>query len=257
MKVYIRKPRNWFGPYQLAEVLCFWAPKIKDEYGFPDKPDWVHKFGEFLAHGFHKETEEQKRKFLNRDRPETWLYKFLSWVDKTKNKIPRQYIKIDYYDTWSMDQTLSPIILPMLKQLKATKHGSPTVDLEDVPEELRFTSHEEWSDQETFDFYKEVSDNKDIDYEGIHTRWEWVIDEMIFAFEHLVDDSWEDKYSSGVMDHYSEPCAWDDEGKPTLYNFKEGPNHTYKCDYDGLDAEWKRVDNGLRLFGKYYRGLWD
>ncbi len=31
MKVYLGKPNNWFGPYQLAELLCFWAPKTKDE----------------------------------------------------------------------------------------------------------------------------------------------------------------------------------------------------------------------------------
>ena len=49
-------------------------------------------------------------------------------------------IHIDEYDTWSMDHTLAPIILPMLKQLKETKHGSPEVDDADVPEELRSTS---------------------------------------------------------------------------------------------------------------------
>ncbi len=256
MKVWIGKPKNWFGPYQLAEKLCFWAPKVKDEYGFHDKPEWVHKFGEFLAHGFHKETEEQSRSWSYK-RPTTWLYDFLSWADKVKNKIPRKHIQIDYWDTWSMDQTLAPIILPMLKQLKETKHGSAYVDLDDAPEHLRFTSTEEWQDQKTFDFYSEFKDNRDVDYEIVHTRWDWVIGEMIFAFEHLVDDSWEEKYSSGNMDHYSEPCAWDDDGKPTMYNFKEGPNHTYKCDYEGLAEEWKRVDNGLRLFGKYFRALWD
>lgn len=256
MKVYIGKPKNWFGPYQLADALCFWVKEVEDEYGIKSKPDWVHNFGEFLAHGFHKETEEEARSW-NNERPKTWLYKSLSWLDAQKNKLSRKHIKIDYWDTWSMDHTLAPIILPMLKQLKETKQGSAYVDLDDVPENLRFTSHEEWEGQKTFDFYFEKSDNKDIDYENIHTRWDWVLGEMIFAFEHLVDDSWEDKYSSGEMDHYSEPCAWDENGKPTLYNFKEGPNHTYKCDYDGLAEEWKRVDNGLRLFGKYFRSLWD
>ena len=49
-------------------------------------------------------------------------------------------IHIDDYDTWSMDHTLAPIIAPMLKQLKATKHGAPFVDDEDVPEHLRSTN---------------------------------------------------------------------------------------------------------------------
>ena len=38
---------------------------------------------------------------------------------------------------------------------------------------------------------------------------------------------------------------------------KEGPNHTYQCDYDGINAIRERMKNGFRLFGKYYEGLWD
>lgn len=251
MKVYLGKPNNWFGPYQLADLLCFWVKEVEDEYGMKDKPDWVHNFGEFLAHGFHKETEENKRKW-NRDRPKTFLYKFLEWVHS--KKVKKEYIKIDYWDTWSMDHTLSPIILKMLKQLKATKHGSGYIDMEDVPEHMRTTETENWDDQKCFEFYHEDTEERKY---NVHDRYEWALDEMIFAFEHLVDDSWEDKYSSGEMDHYSEACKWDENGKPTLYQMKEGPNHTYKCDYDGLAEEWKRVDNGLRLFGKYFRTLWD
>ena len=35
-------------------------------------------------------------------------------------------IVIHNYDTWNMDHTLALIILPMLKQLKETKHGYPS-----------------------------------------------------------------------------------------------------------------------------------
>lgn len=253
MKVYIGKPNDWFGPYQLAELLCFWTPKTKDEFGMDEKPDWVHTFGEFLAHGFHKESEDDKRRmlFTRSERPKTYLFKFLEWVNS--KKIKKEYIKIDYWDTWSMDCTLSPIILPMLKQLKATKHGSGFIDLEDVPEHMRTTTTEDYDGQTTFDFYNEdVPKGHDV-----HSRYEWVLEEMIFAFEHLVDSSWEDKYHTGEYDLYSEPCKFDDDGKATLYQMKEGPKHTHKCDYDGLRKEWERVDNGLRLFGKYYRTLWD
>lgn len=252
MKVYIGKYKNWFGPYQLAEALCFWVKKVPDEIGIKRNPDWVHDFGEWLAYGsVEPDTKVGDITTWNRERPTTLLYKVLLWIDKVKNKIPRQYIKIDYYDTWSMDSTLAPIILPMLKQLKETKHGSPHVELEDVPEHLRGTGYENYESQLCFDFYHEVGDNKDINYEAIHTRWDWVLGEMIFAFEHLVDDSWEDKYRSGEHD-----IQWkklENGCSEMLY----GPNNTYKCDYEGLAAEWKRVDNGLRLFGKYYRGLWD
>jgi hypothetical protein len=42
-------------------------------------------------------------------------------------------VKVDYWDVWNMDHTLSPIILPMLKRLREVKHGSGFVDMEDVP----------------------------------------------------------------------------------------------------------------------------
>ena len=252
MKVYIGKYKNWFGPYQLAELLCFWAKDEADEYGFKRKPDWVHNFGEWLAHGsVEPEPEVGETYKWDRERHNTMLYKFLLWIDKLKNKVPRQYIKIDYYDTWSMDQTLTPIILPMLKQLRDTKHGSPHVDMEDVPEELRVTSHEQWDDQKTFDFYHEVSDNKDINYEAVHTRWEWVLNEMIFAFERLNDDSWEDNFRSGEHD-----LQWT-KLENGMSQMSRGPNDTYECNYEAIAEVNKRIDNGLRLFGKYYRGLWD
>jgi hypothetical protein len=56
------------------------------------------------------------------------------WFDRRTQQIK---VRIDKSDTWSMDHTLGHIILPMLVQLKATKHGAPCTDDKDVPEELR------------------------------------------------------------------------------------------------------------------------
>jgi len=157
-----------------------------------------------------------------------------------------------------MDSTLAPIILPMLKQLRDTKHGSPKVDHEDVPEYMRTTTTEDWDSQSVFDFYNEKqSDGYDIDGYDVHKKWEWVLNEMIFAFEHLVDDEWENEFSSGEINILHVPCEWDENGKPTLYTTEHGPNHTYKCDYDGLFKVHERMGNGFRLFGKYFRHLWD
>ena len=76
---------------------------------------------------------------------------------------------------------------------------------------------------------------------------------MIFAFEHLVDDSWEQDFCSGEIDMVFVKC----EDNSKLSTMEHGPNHTYKCDYDGIAKVSERINNGLRLFGKYYRGLWD
>jgi len=155
-----------------------------------------------------------------------------------------RYVKIDRYDTWNMDNTLAHIILPMLKQLKEDKHGAPFVDDEDVPESLRSTSappkENEW----------DTDDNH-------QKRWDWALDEMIQAFECRVNYEWEDQYRKGEHDMKSVPCDWDADGNATLWTFEKGPNDTYECDYVALGLHMKRNQNGYRLFGKYYEGLWD
>ena len=133
MKIYIGPYKNWVGPYQIAEALCFWAKPVKDEYDMESKPKWVHDFGTWLSHGTTKEEIVESK-----NAPETWLLKLCQWIESKRNRV--SYIKIDKYDTWSMDHTLAMIVLPMLKQLQATKHGAPNVDDEDVPEELKSTS---------------------------------------------------------------------------------------------------------------------
>jgi len=155
-----------------------------------------------------------------------------------------EYVKIDRHDTWSMDHTLANIILPMLKQLRDNKHGAPNVDDEDVPEELKSTSapskENEW----------DIDDNH-------FKRWDWVLDEMIFAFEHKNDDTWQEAFTSGVIDNKSVACEWDENGKAKMFKMVDGPNHTYKCDYEGMKVVEDRIQNGFRLFGKYYQNLWD
>jgi len=147
-----------------------------------------------------------------------------------------------------MDHTLSYIILPMLKQLKEKKHGAPFTDDEDVPEHLRSTAAE--------------PKENEYDTDSNHfLRWDWIMDEMIFAFECELDDSWEDAFRSGNFDTVWLPV--DRDGNPVpeedakLYQMADGPNHTYQCDYEGMKVVQARISNGFRLFGVYYQGLWD
>lgn len=244
MKVKIGQYKNWFGPYQLAEALCFWAKKTEDEYGCKSNPDWVHSFGEWLAHGFAPDEShlpKYQRKY--EERPTTWLYDLMTWIhNKQKRTVD---IKIDKWDTWNMDRTLALIILPMLKQLRATKHGSPFTDDEDVPDHLKASN-------------QPPKENK-YDVDASHdARWDWIVGEMIWAFEqHQPDADWEQQYYSGEHDVYTEPCEWDADGKPKMYEMKRGPSDNFEIDSEGMAAHQKRIDNGFRLFGKYYQGLWD
>jgi len=158
-----------------------------------------------------------------------WLYNITinQIIDRRSDQ--KIKVRIDKYDTWSMDHTLAPIILPMLVQLKATKHGSPWVDDEDVPEELRSTNAKP----------KENEYDTDSNH---HLRWDWVLGEMIWAFEQKARNDWESDYYSECVDDSSELL----DGRFARF-----------VDNEGRKAHQKRMTNGFKLFGKYYENLWD
>ena len=238
MRVKIGNYTSWFGPYQLAEKLMFWVPKEKDEHGFPHTADRVHKFGEWLAHGsIEPDPEVGELYSMWEDRPTTWLYKFLRWIDSKKKRTIK--VHIDRWDIWSMDHTLAYIVLPMLKQLKATKHGAPYIDPKECPPELK-------PKKQT----KKQKDNGETDSTHFE-RWDWVLDEMIFAFESKLDDSWEEQFETGEYD-----LQWKklEDGNSQMVH---GPKHTREYDWEGRKAYQERISNGFRLFGKYYENLWD
>jgi hypothetical protein len=251
MKVKIGEYPGWFGPYQLAELLCFWVKEVEDKYGMKSKPHWVHQFGEWLAYGsIDPEPNVGDITSWDRGRKLTLLNKLLVWIHSKKKRTVK--VQLDRYDTWNMDSTLALIVLPMLKQLRDSAHGSGMVDLEDVPVEMRGTSHEEWDDQKTLEFYNDESDTQKTNVD-VHARWAWVLDEMIFAFETKAGSlqDWEDQFHTGVSD-----IQW-----KTLENgnseMLRGPNDTSTYDYEGRQAYQDRISNGFRLFGKYYENLWD
>jgi hypothetical protein len=153
---------------------------------------------------------------------------------------PVNIIRIDRWDTWSMDHTLADIILPMLKQLNATKHGAPNVDDEDVPEYLR--SHmaqpkeNEWDTDSLW-----------------HMRWDWVLAEIIWAFEQKVADDAEGQF----FDHSAyEPLKGKTNHDAWFKDMSEGASKV-KYDEAGHRVWLDRKHNGFRLFGKYYEALWD
>lgn len=238
MKIRIGPYRSYFGPYHLAELLMFWVPKEKDEHGFPQTADRVHDFGEWLAHGsVEPEAQVGERRKWVRHRSETWISRLLNWIySKQKRTIK---VKIDPWDTWSMDHTLAYIILPMLKQLNKDKRGAPFVDLEDVPKELHGKK-----------LTKKQRESGELDDKHFE-RWDWVMNEMIFAFESKLDDSWEDQFESGESDFEFLQL----EGG--MSELVEGPNHTKQYDWAARRAYEDRIQNGFRLFGKYYSNLWD
>lgn len=165
-----------------------------------------------------------------------WIYNHSINLILDRRSGQKIKVSIDNYDTWSMDHTLAPIILPMLKQLKETKHGSPWVDDEDVPKELRSTS----APPKKNDY--DTDDNH-------HKRWDWVLDEMIWAFEQKArNDGWEGDYYE--YDHIKP------NKDSTDFSESLGLKLTWE-DPEGRKAHQARMSNGFKLFGKYYEALWD
>jgi len=241
MKVYKSCYRShWFSPYVWLDYVFFWTDWSKcsrnstlqtaiDEadgkYKYIEPPDWVERWADRLSP----------------------ISQALQWfLDKIHPRI--DYVRIDPWDTWSMDHTLADIILPMLKQLRETKHGAPHTDDEDVPEYLQ--SH--MAQPKEYEW----------DTDSLHyQRWDWILDEMIFAFEMKCRDDWASEFHSGEHDIRWVPVDKDGnevpKGAHRFYEMRKGPNDTHTVDMEGMQKVQERMTNGFRLFGKYYENLWD
>jgi hypothetical protein len=193
----------YIGPYKNYIGPYIIAKKLL--FWMDKDGDTVYKFGDWLAR-----TKDDK---------DTCLTKFCRWLDNKRSK--KVSVRIDNYDVWNMDSTLAYIILPMLRKLVEDKPGAPFVDLEDVPETLRLAEPTEHGTDSTW-----------------FARWEYVLNEMIFAFENI-NSGWEDQF-------------WNTTPTTDSLHHSNG----YGCDWDARKAYDDRIQNGLRLFGKYYRCLW-
>lgn len=91
-------------------------------------------------------------------------------------------IKIDDFDLWNMDHTLACIIHPMLLKMKESKHGSPCVSNEDVPEELHGFQDENGHDS------------------MVHEKWDWILDQMIYSFQEILNDDGEEQFFKNGFD---------------------------------------------------------
>jgi hypothetical protein len=210
MKIKIGPYKNCIGPYQIMDAIFFWHERYPED-----------KLAERWDYKLHDRMSEWLAN--------TWVNDLCEWIQSKRERNIK--IRIDPWDTWGMDHTLAMIVVPMLKQLQATKHGSPMTDDEDVPEHLRSTSAPDKENQ------------WDVDSNHFK-RWDWIMDEMIWTFEQLSMDDSTDQFFT----HPNEDEVFESNEERLL---------AIKIDNEGLKKHEERISNGLRLFGKYYRGLWD
>ena len=168
-----------------------------------------------------------------------------------KNGSRRVDIQVERFDSWSLDHTLAQIILPCLVQLREIKQG--------VPSEFADVGGEGFSEQSSFDFYKESYSEA---FELGCKRWDEILDKMIWSFEQIVSENYDDLYHHGKPDYdfvktekqYPNPITGKMED--TYQMVDKNPNeHWY--DYVGHREHERRIQEGLELFGKYFRNLWD
>jgi hypothetical protein len=160
-------------------------------------------------------------------------------------------IQIDPWDTWNMDHTIAQIIYPMLIQLKNTKHG--------LPSEFVDVGGADYEAQGSFEFYTETPDEA---WNDGSKRWDDVLDKMIWSFGQLAYEDYDDKYHHGKGDYdwvktdktYPNPITGKVEETYQMVD-KNPDEHWY--DYIGHQKHEERIQEGLDLFGKYFRNLWD
>ena len=197
------------GPYPNRWMSNIHTRYMNKKYGYVDWPEYKQKGLRVKAQPFAEAWREQAEDIIQ----SIYNCTINLFLDRRVQKIK---IHIDRWDTWSMDHTLAPIILPMLKQLKETKHGAPYVDNADVPKELRATKKQ----------IEAYGKKGDVDPKHFD-RWDWILDEMIYAFD----------------------CK---ANKDEVYM-----RFDTKTERDAMYKEQDRISNGFRLFGKYYESLWD
>lgn len=220
MRFITRRPVNWFGPYHLLdplEKLLMKLGKTEDE-----AYEVITKIVDFIPN------------------------KPFQMVDAFRRALPwnKEVVKIHAWDTWSMDHTLAKIVVPMLKQLKETKHG--------IPCEFAEVGGEDYIRQMSFGFYSEEVGS--LFENHAERRWNEVLDKMIWSFEQIILDE--------TNDVYWEPY-WEDmdpsEEVPenSVYNQLKMEHPRKKINNQKYDEYYKKLQEGYELFGKYYRNLWD
>jgi len=159
----------------------------------------------------------------------TWN-KFVSWNPLWKDKIV-----LDPEDSWSADLTIAKIAVPVLKQLKKTKHGYGLIDDSDVPDYLK--SHND---------------------EHCEKKYEWVLDEIIWS---LTERANNEENAPDLPDSFPlfDECPDGSSGgfswKRREYSKEE--QQIYDEFIEKTTEYENRIQNGCRLFGTYFQTLWD
>jgi len=155
----------------------------------------------------------------------------------------RAEIRIDPWDTNSIEITLARIILPLLLE---HKDRAPS-----IPSELIKGIEVVDYNQMCFDFIHEDSATP---YEQAEKEWNEILDKMIWSFQQILTGDWDSNYHHikpkvdfETMDYISPTTD-----KLEIFRAK----NEYWYDRVGHELHYQRIREGLELFGKYMLYLW-
>ena len=147
-----------------------------------------------------------------------------------RSKKPRiENVQVHPWDTYSADATLALVVYPVLvayKQDILEKGAVPSEFL--TPVDVSGKSEEE---------AQKIHDEM---YGVGLTKWEEVLNKMIWSFEQAKD---------GYVGEEDFFAINEDVDSEDIEN-------RYDIDNEGLNDYYQKIDEGLSLFGRYYRSLW-
>jgi len=156
--------------------------------------------------------------------------RYIRWYNNSAQR--KIKVKMDSYDSWDLYVTLSHIIHPALIDFKKNQtYGIFWVEDEDVPESLRIGAPTKDTDGYT------------------EEKMHWVLDEMIWTFNELIT---EEEYSA-CFNHHGSGLQFSD---PDSDGYCQVTSMGVTMDKERIKGRRARVENGLRLFGKYFQSLW-
>jgi hypothetical protein len=138
-----------------------------------------------------------------------------------KQRIMRGF---DDTELWNLDYTMAKYILPRLIEFRKVMNGYPATI-------------------ETFEEYAEI------------------VDKMIYAFDHIVNTNEYDKKLEKEFDIDFSKCQYHRPIKQPDGSYRLEPTENYDSEkftkYHEAQKEINdKIDEGLSLFGKYFRALW-
>ena len=187
-----------------------------------------------------------------------------------KNKLQRLIRGYSDSDCWNLPQAIARFILPRIKHLRknynslANRNHLITIDGKVIPYKADQKNLELKEDSTGYvEGYIDKEIDKPISLDS--SEYEYVLDEIIFALQMIVD---EDSTDLGNLDRLYEvyPEGFDPIKDRQMFLTPQGDGtslvefeskNNIQPDYSKLNKAYERQRNGLILLGLYFKDLWD